>query len=268
MVHRGADVTAAPRPSTRPVRDDSATVHSVLAAIDLLDCFAQHEEMGVSEIARELGVAKSTAHRLLSTLCARGVAEQNPATGHYRLGLHLFELGQLAQSRAPLRQAALPLLEDLRMATGQTAHLSVADGPDVVFLERLQTLRGIPLLGDRHRRMPVHTTSAGKVIAAFDPAVAAAREAAGFPALTDATVTDPRAWAKLLDEIRRTGYAYSAGENRPGLASVAAAVRDATGRARAAVSVAGPSTAFEGYVDRIARAVIITANKLSHRLGW
>jgi IclR family transcriptional regulator, KDG regulon repressor len=255
-------------PSTRPARDDTAAVHSVLVAIDLLDCFAQHDEMGVSEIARELGVSKSTAHRLLTTLCARRVAEQNPRTGQYRLGLHLFELGQLAQSRAPLRQAALPLLEDLRMATGQTAHLSVADGADVVFLERLQTLRSIPLLGSRDRRMPVHTTSAGKVLAAFDPVVASARAAAGLPALTDATVTSLAAWERLLEDVRRKGYAFSSGENRPGLASVAAPVRDSSGRARAAVSVAGPSAAFEGYVERIARAVIITANKLAHRLAW
>lgn len=93
-------------------------------------------------------------------------------------------------------------------------------------------------------------------------------EAAGFPALTDATLTDPREWARLLEKVRRQGYAHSSGENRPGLASVAAPVRDSTGRARAAVSVAGPSSAFEGYVERIARAVIITANKLSHRLPW
>ena len=255
-------------PVQRVTREDPAAVHSVLAAIDLLDCFAEQEELGVSQIARQLGVAKSTAHRLVSTLCARGVAERNPATGQYRLGLHLFELGQLAQSRAPLRRAALPLLEDLRMATGQTAHLSVTDGPDVVFLERLHTLRGIPLLGDRCRRVPIHTTSAGKVMAAFDPNVARARETAGLPAFTEATVTDPRAWERLLEDVRRKGYAYSNNENFNGLASVAAPVRDSTGRARAAVSVAGPSSAFEGCVERVARVVIITANKLAHRLAW
>jgi DNA-binding IclR family transcriptional regulator len=129
-------------------------VKSVLAALDVLDCFSQQEELGVTEIARRLGVAKSTAHRLLTTLCARGIAEQNPQTGHYRLGLHLFELGQLARERAPLHRAALPLLEEIRQATGQTVHLSVADGADVLFLERMTSVRAIPLLVPGTRRMP------------------------------------------------------------------------------------------------------------------
>ena len=73
---------------------------------------------------------------------------------------------------------------------------------------------------------------------------------------------------RLLEDVRRKGYAYSNNENFNGLASVAAPVRDSTGRARAAVSVAGPSSAFEGCVERVARVVIITANKLAHRLAW
>jgi DNA-binding IclR family transcriptional regulator len=249
-------------------RGGDSKVQSVLAALDLLDCFAEDDELGVTQIARRLGVAKSTAHRLLSTLCARGIAERIPGTSRYRLGLHLYELGQLAQDRVPMRHIALPLLEELRLATRQTVHLSVAAGPDVVFIERLQTLGGIPLLGERHRRMPLHTTSSGKVLAAFDPEVAAAREAAGFPAMTPTTIRTAPEWRRALDAVRRTGVAVSDGENRTGLASIAAPVRDATGRAPAAVSVAGPSAAVLSDVDRSSRVVVLTANKLARRLGW
>lgn len=255
-------------PPATESRADSSKVHSVLAALDLLDCFARDEELGVTEIARRLGVAKSTAHRLLSTLCARGIAEQVPETGNYRLGLHLYELGQLAQDRVPLRHAALPLLEELRLTTGLTVHLAIADGADVVFLERMQTLRGIPLLGDRRRRMPAHTTSAGKVLAAFDPKVAQACVDAGFAQMTPRTIHTAAEWERVLEQVRRIGYAVSADENEAGLASVAAPVRDATGRARAAVSVAGPSAVVTQTVDRTSRVVRLTANKLAHRLGW
>jgi DNA-binding IclR family transcriptional regulator len=264
-------VPAAPDGAPAPPqenRSDASKVHSVLAALDLLDCFARDEELGVTEIARRLGIAKSTAHRLLSTLCARGIAEQVPETGHYRLGLHLYELGQLAQDRVPLRHAALPLLEEVRLATGLTVHLAIADGADVVFLERMQTLRGIPLLGDRRRRMPAHTTSAGKVLAAFDPRVAQACLDAGLVQMTPRSIHDPAAWKTTLERVRRDGFAVSVDENEDGLASIAAPVRDASGRARAAVSVAGPSATVLPTIDRTSRVVRLAASKLTRRLGW
>src|SRR5919108_4956401 len=150
-------------------------VKALLTALDLLDCFALDEELGVSEIARRLGVAKSTAHRILTTLCARGLTERNPETGRYRLGLHLYELGQIAINRVKLRQAAFPLLEELRQRTGDTIHLSVPDGAEMVYLERLQTLRGMQLVTPFGRRLPSHATSGGKVLAAFAPDLAQAR---------------------------------------------------------------------------------------------
>src|SRR4051794_8311435 len=134
-------------PVVSPARERDAGVKSVMSALDVLDCFALDDELGVSDIARRLGVAKSTAHRLLTSLCARGVTEQNPETGQYRLGMHLFELGQLAQHRMRLRQTALPLLEELRQVSGCTVHLAISSGPDVLYVERLTTLRGIQLFG-------------------------------------------------------------------------------------------------------------------------
>ena len=106
---------ARPGPSVAPKHRDDA-LKSVANTLDVLDCFMTDDELGVSEIARSLGVAKSSAHRMLSTLAGRGFVEQNPDSGRYRLGLHLYELGQLSVSRSRLRQAALPIMEDLRHA--------------------------------------------------------------------------------------------------------------------------------------------------------
>lgn len=241
-------------------------LQSVLAALDVLDCFATAEELGVTDVARRLGVAKSTAHRLLSALCARGLAERLP-TGHYRLGLHLWELGQLVQDRVPLRHVALPLLEEVRLRTRQTTHLSIADGSDVVFVERLPSLSGIPLLGERTRRVPLHTTSAGKVLAAFNPTVAQARAEAGFPTMTDRTIGSAAQWEDCLADVRRRGSAVSDSENLQGLASVAAPIIDASGVAVAAVSIAGPASDVVGNADRHARVVMVAAARLSRRLG-
>ena len=125
-------VTTPKRPQPIPERGAGEGLKSVATALDVLKCFAVDDELGVSDIARRLGIAKSTAHRLLTTLCSRGMTEKNPESGLYRLGMHLFELGQLAQARLRLRQLALPMLGELRAVTGHTVHLGVADGADVV----------------------------------------------------------------------------------------------------------------------------------------
>lgn len=259
-------MSGAPEAAAR--REPAPTqLQSVVAALDVLNCFVASDELGVTDVARRLGVAKSTAHRLLSSLCARGLAERVPGTGHYRLGLRLWELGQLVQDRTPLRHVALPLLEELRLRTGQTAHLSIADGPDVVFVERLASLSGIHLLAERSRRMPLHTTSSGKVIAAFNPAVSQARVEAGFPQGASRTIGSAQEWAQCLDDVRRRGMATSDSENVDGLASVAAPVLDGTGLAVAAVSIAGPSAVLLDSLDRHGRVVVVTAARISRRLA-
>jgi len=177
------------------------------------------------------------------------------------------EIGQLVQDRVPLRHVALPILEELRITTGQTAHLAIADGPDVVFVERIQALSGIALVGERRRRMPLHTTSAGKALAAFNPDVARARVAAGFPALTRHTIASAEEWEECLSEVRRRGFAVSDSENVGGLASIAAPVIDGSGLAVAAVSVAGPSAVVNDSLDRQCRVVLVAALRLGRRLG-
>jgi DNA-binding IclR family transcriptional regulator len=167
---------------------------SVSAALDVLECFAVDGELGVSDIARKLGIAKSTAHRLLTALCRKGIAEQNPETGHYRLGLHLFELGQLAQARSILRHVALPTMTKLAATTGHTVNLAVVDGPDVVFLERLEIHDDVHFLGHAGRRFPSHCTSSGKAIAAYNPEAAQARRDAGFPPRVTHTVRSQNDW--------------------------------------------------------------------------
>ena len=241
-------------------------LRSVLAAVDLLDCFSADEELGVSDLARRLGLAKSTVHRLLTTLSVRGLVEQNPYTSKYRLGFHLFELGQLAISRFELRQAALPLLEELRERTGCTIHLAVPDGPDIVYVERLHTLQTIRLMRNVSRRLPAHCTSSGKVIAAFNPAVARARKLAGFPQLTGLSIRSAADYDGQINTIRRLGYAVNYDEALVGLSAVAAPVRDHEGRARAAISLVGPTEEIKSTVDRKARLAQAAASRLAKML--
>lgn len=232
-------------------------------ALDLLECFTTDEELGVSEAARRLGVAKSTAHRLLTTLASRGLIEQNIATGKYRLGLRLFELGHLALSRVDLRRQSKTLLEELRETSGLTVHLAVASGVDTLFLERLPTLRGMQAMGEFRRRWPLHATSSGKAICAYDPITAEARIAAGLPRYAEETIRSEAAFRTALAQIRKRGYAASRNEVMPGLASVAAPVFDVQGMARAAISLTGTTDDLATHHDRSVRLVMVAAQRLS-----
>jgi DNA-binding IclR family transcriptional regulator len=236
---------------------------SVASALDLLDCFVIDEELGVSEVARRLGVAKSTAHRLLTTLCSRGIIEQSLSTGKYRLGLHLFELGELALARIELRRRSMTLLEELRELSGWTVHLSIAQGADVLFLERLPTLRGMQVLQEYRRRWPLHTTSSGKALSAYDPEAAQARIRAGFPVFTPRTIHSEQQWRTELAKVRRQGFATTDGELMIRLASVAAPVLDHHGISIAAISIQGASEELGQNMDRQVRLVLAAAKRLS-----
>jgi len=259
--------TTTPRRSWRaqglPAADG---LKSVSAALDVLECFAVDGELGVSDIARKLGVAKSTAHRLLTALCCKGIAEQNPETGNYRLGMHLFELGQLAQARSSLRHVALPTLTRLAESTRHTVNLAVADGPDVVFLERIENSDDVRFLGHAGRRFPSHCTSSGKAIAAYNPEAAQARRDAGFPPRVSHTVRTQNDWDRQLVEVRRRGFAVSTSESFDDVTSIAVPILDPGRRAAGAVSVLGSTVDILPELERLARLVQLAARHISRAL--
>lgn len=259
-----ASCTTTPkRPQPATGRSSGEGLKSVATALDVLECFALDDELGVSDIARRLGIAKSTAHRLLTTLCSRGMADRNPETGQYRLGMHLYELGQLAQARMRLRHLALPLLGELRNLTGHTIHLGVADGADVVHTERIDSPDSVGVMGRMGRRFPSHCTATGKAIAAFNPEFAEARRQAGFPPRTLATIRSVADYDQALALTRRLGVGVVHGEAVTGMSSVAAPVRDLSGKAYAAISVAAPTIALRPELDRTSRLLTSAARQLA-----
>lgn len=242
-------------------------VQSVLTALDLLDCFRTDEQLGVTDVAARLNISKSSAHRLFTSLCDRGFAERDQTTGRYKLGLHLHELGQLAITRLPIRQTAMPILEDLRRRTGFTIHLGVPDTANVMYIERMhgpgrfQTMAGITCC------IPVHLTSSGKAIAAFDPLVANARRVAGFPAWTPKSINDVVGFDAELEETRRRGFAVNEQEAACGFSSVAAPIRDGTGRAVAALSLVASTRELQDRLESHGRLVLAAARHLASNLG-
>ncbi|MEZ5091278.1 IclR family transcriptional regulator [Nocardioides sp.] len=241
----------------------AGTVRSVGAALEALEVLARHEELGVSALARELGVAKSTSHRLLTTLRHHGLVEQSPETGRYRLGMRLYELGHQAMTGNRLRSVALPVLAELRRRSGLTVQLAVPDGADVLYTERLETTLGVTLMQQTGLRLPAHTTSSGKAIAAYNPAFADARRRLGFPARTAATLTTVEEFDRVLDETRRQHGALSYDEARIGISSCAAPLHGPAGEAIAAVSLVGPTEAFRQQGSHYLQLVVAAARTLS-----
>jgi IclR family KDG regulon transcriptional repressor len=234
-------------PPTGPHRGaNDEPLRSVSIALSILDCFSVVPELGPTAVARELGIAKSTASRMLAVMASRGVLERRD-TGRYRLGLRMFEFGQLAVDRLNLLETSVPILAGLRDRVRDLVQLGIPIGAEILFLDRYEAEGLDPRFhGQIWRRVPAHSSSSGRAIAAFNPTVVRAIFEAGLTRHTRHTVVDPRRLRQILCEVRRRGYAATDEERVEGISSVAAPVlvRRAGEQdvcAIAAVSVAGPS---------------------------
>ena len=237
--------------------------------VDVLDLLASTPGgLGVSAVANELGVHRSTTSRLLGTLAGSGVVERDPTTRRYRLGPRLVGLAATAVARMPVVSQARPELEDLSAATSETANLAILDRFHVVYVDQVTPAQTVVMASWVGRRSPAHASSSGKVLVAFgDPQTREALLRRRLEPLTARTVVDPPALRRLLEEVKARGFATSNGELEAGLITVAAPVI-AEGRAIAAVSVSGPSYRFPARdVPALARTVMQSAVAIGHRMS-
>lgn len=249
-----------------------AGLSSVRNAARLLCAFTPTDrDLGVSELASRLGLGKSSVHRLLSTLALEGLIERDAATGRYRLGLKLYELGSIVGDHLDLHEVVAGPIDELRNRTGETVHVAILDGPDVVYIARRESPHTLRLFGRVGHRNHAHCTSTGKLLLAFLPPADLATVLDGFtlPAHTRRTITDRGKLDSELDAIRRRGWADNIEESELGVNSVAAPIREASGRVVAAISVAGPAARFTpDGMRQVAVDTVRTADAISERLGW
>jgi IclR family transcriptional regulator, KDG regulon repressor len=221
-------------------------LQSVTIALDLLDALAVVPELNLSELARRVGVAKSTAHRTCSVLVARGLLDRT-ASGGYRLGLRFVEYGHLASVRSVVRDRGLAQLVELRNILGETVQIGVPAGADVVYVERVEGMRALRYSTENSRRSPLHRSSAGKVLAAYNPELLEARLRAGLPASTGYTIVVPELFIAEMTRVRQRGYARSVDETELGMSSLAVPVwARPGGPVVAAISMVGPTARVVG----------------------
>jgi DNA-binding IclR family transcriptional regulator len=251
--------------------EDRQLLASVRNAARLLKEFSSRErEFGVSELARRLGLGKSTVHRLLVTLAEQHLVEQDELTGKYRLGLAIYDLGAAVATGLDLHEAVMPAMEKLRAATGETVQVAVLDGREVVYVERLDSPNTLRLFLAVGRRNWAHSTGSGKCLLAFlsPTELDAVMDGWVLEPRTERTITDPAKLRKDLALTRDRGYSVNRDESEIGVLSIAAPIRDNTDRVRAAMSVAGPTQRMDPLFDQITIAVREMAAVASRRLGW
>jgi IclR family acetate operon transcriptional repressor len=238
--------------------------HLIGRAFRILNAFtAETPELTLNELERASGLPRSTAHRLARQLQAEGALEGTRRG--WRVGVRLFELGQLVPTQRGLREHALPHMHDLYEATRQTIQLAVLDGDDVLYVEILSGHGTARTPSRRGGRMPAHCTALGKVLLAFaGPEPSWERQR--LERLTRRTIVDPGVFVRTLGDIRRSALAYDHEEAADGLCCVAAPVFGRPGRAVAALSVSMPA---RGRLtpERAAPAVRIAARALSRELS-
>ncbi len=214
---------------------------AALRAVRLLKLFTpERAELKLSEISDIAGLNKTTTHRLLQALHSESLVDRNRDNGAYRLGPFLMALGVQALSSNELRLRARPLLRGLAEESGETATLEVPIDDAMLILDEVTSSHFVGAGGNVGTRWPIHATSTGKALIAFDEH-GLERIGDELRALTVHTIIDRERLETELEEIRRRGYAETVDELEDGFSGVAAVVRGRAGDVLGALSVCGPT---------------------------
>ncbi|MBE9918364.1 IclR family transcriptional regulator [Paenibacillus donghaensis] len=219
------------------MEDRKLTVRAVERALDILMCFTTSSELGLTEIASQIHLHKSTVHRLMATLEEKGFVSRDAATEKYRLGLKIWELStHLSRSDDPAA-LLLPAMERLRDRLGETVSLYLRDGKDRLRIQAVQSNQAIRRVAQVGARLPLYVGASSKVLVAFAPEEER-QELFQDPDWPD--MPDFDGYLRMLEEIRGRGYATSFEEREPGAAAVAVPIVNRSGVVAAALSVSGP----------------------------
>lgn len=251
----------------------SGTIAAVDRAVDVLMHFASSNaaDLGVTEIAAQLGMPKGAVHRILTTLRSRGLLVMDPRTHRYCLGVANLRLGRAYLDRIDVRAMARPGLEELSRVTGETATLSVPRGTrSRVYVDQVLPDREVIMTVLQGEPYALHAGASSRAMLAFQSQarIETYLDHAELQRVTRDTIVDAAALRADLEQIRAQGWALSVAQRKEGAASVAAPVRDHEGHALAVVSVCGPSERFAANVDQCRDALLSVTRALSLRTGW
>jgi IclR family transcriptional regulator, pca regulon regulatory protein len=268
-----AGTAADPAPAT------SAFSQSLERGLMILSSFTENKPvLGIAELGRAVGLNKSTTFRYVATLAKLGYLQQDPDTKRYSLGPRVVDLGFAAINSMEITRVAAHYLQALSDETGYTVSMSVLDGPDIVYVDRRRSGRASTFAMGLHlhvgSRLPAYCTSMGKVLLAHqDPAeLRALLDRTDLARRGPKTITAREQLMTALNRVRHNGIAVNDEELAAGLRSVAAPVRDRSGRVVAAVNIAIHLTVWNASVESVVRRwegpLRHTVAEISARLGY
>lgn len=255
--------------SRRAAEQDSGGVQSVDRAIAILEALGRRGSATVTDLAAELGVHKSTASRLVSSLEQRELVEQAGHRGPYRLGRGIVRLAGATSRQLDLVQEARPIARLLAAQTGETVNLAVLGHHAAVYVDQVVAPAQTAHYNWVGQHIPLHATSNGKVLLSELPEDEARALVGELTAYTEQTVTTRRRLRSQLQQVREAGYAVAHDELEVGLTAVAAPVRNLHGEICGSLSVSGRT--FRLTPERVAEVVplvIDAAADVSSRMGW
>lgn len=255
---------------TQEKRKAGVQVQSVARAAEIIQCFRTHSELGISEIAAEMNLNKSTVFGLVNTLTSFGYLEQIPSTKKYRLGIMLFELGNLVLSRIDIRSEAKELCMPLVSKYPATIHIATYSEGEVIYIEKLEQGNSLISASNIGKRAQMHCTGVGKAILAHLPAHYI-DQYLHFPLkkLTKNTLTTRAQLDAALEDIRKSGIAMDQEEIEAGLSCIAAPVLQQSGEPILAISLSFPYGRIQDVnPEMVKQDLLACTRKLSARLGY
>ncbi|MGW0913406.1 IclR family transcriptional regulator [Streptomyces sp. NPDC002784] len=259
-----------PGPEKQGGRGAASAVQSVDRAVSVLEILARHGEAGVTEIADELDVHKSTAFRLLGVLENRGLVAQAKDRGKYYLGAGVLRLAGAAAVRLDISQEGVPVCRELADELGETVNIAVLDDDAAVNIMQARGTASVTAQNWLGRRTPLHATSSGKVMLAhMSPTLREGLLARPLPRFTERTITGASVLRGELEAVVEQGYGITLEELELGLAAVAAPVRSHDGKVIAAISVSGPVYRLNSdRLPELAKRTVAAGAELSRRMGY
>lgn len=252
-------------------KNEGVIIQSVMRALKILQCFRGNtEELGILEISDCINLSKSTTYGLVNTLKTTGFLEQNINNKKYRLGIELFELGNLVQSRMDLRDEAKPFCRMLSEKYNTTVHLAVFHGGDVIYVDKLINNDLQIVSSQVGMRTPMYCTGVGKGILAYleDEYLEKYIFSKPLKKLTNNTITTKEKLIEELKDVRKKGYAVDDEEIEMGLRCIAAPIFNNIGYPIAAISISASYRKIQDeMIDIMAKDVKYFAQKISERMG-
>lgn len=252
-------------------KQEDSHLSSVKNALRILKSFTMDEsEKKISEISSALGLNKSTVSRTMTTLASEGFVYKDPESKKYRLGLSILSLSGIVNNNLDVYRESQPILNRLVENIGETAHVSVLDNLEVIYLQKVECNHPVRFLTHVGKRNPPYCTSSGKVLLAYsnEDVINQVIEK-GLTKFTKNTITSPQKLRTHLKQIKEDGFANSIEEILDGVTSIAAPIYDYKGQVIAALSVVGPKQRIQSQkIPSYTKKVIAAAKEISERMGY